>query len=131
MANKTQSDATRRRKEPTARGFLRPGTGRIIVNDKPLEVYFERDTHRRWLIAPLQLTGDVENVDAFITVKGGGKSGQSGAIRMGFARALCGRDPNNREGLKAAGMLTRDARKVERKKYGQPGARKRFQFSKR
>ncbi len=131
MANKTQWYATGRRKEATARVFLRPGSGRIIVNNRALEDYFERDTHRRWLIAPLQLTGDVENVDAYITVKGGGKSGQSGAIRMGFARALCDRDPNNRPGLKAAGMLRRDARKVERKKYGQPGARKRFQFSKR
>jgi small subunit ribosomal protein S9 len=132
-ANNTQTQwyATGRRKEATARVFLRPGSGRIIVNNKALEVYFERDTHRRWLIAPLQLTGDVENMDAYITVKGGGKSGQSGAIRLGFARALCTRDPNNRQGLKAAGMLRRDARKVERKKYGQPGARKRFQFSKR
>ena len=131
MANSTQWYATGRRKEATARVFLRPGSGRIIVNQRELVDYFERDTHRRWLIAPLQLTGDVENVDAYITVRGGGKTGQSGAIRMGFARALCDRDPANRAPLKAAGMLMRDARKVERKKYGQPGARKRFQFSKR
>jgi small subunit ribosomal protein S9 len=131
MSNETQWYATGRRKEATARVFLRPGTGRIVVNQKPMGLYFERDSHRRWLLAPLQLTGDVELVDAYITVKGGGKSGQAGAIRLGFARALCLRDPNNRTDLKAAGMMTRDSRKVERKKYGQPKARKRFQFSKR
>ena len=131
MTTMTQWYATGRRKEATARVFLRPGTGQITVNNRSLVDYFERETHRRWLLGPLNLTNSLDGVDAYITVKGGGKTGQSGAIRMGFARALTERDPNTRAELKAAGMLTRDSRKVERKKYGQPGARARFQFSKR
>jgi len=131
MANITQWYATGRRKESVARVFLRPGTGRIVVNKKPMEEYFERKVSHYIVLQPMQLTENVENVDVYATVNGGGKAGQAGALRLGIARALCERDRNNRPGLKKAGLLTRDAREVERKKYGQPGARKRFQFSKR
>ena len=122
---------TGRRKASVARVFLRPGAGQILVNKKPLDEYFVRDTLKMVLMAPLRLTEDAESVDAHITVAGGGKTGQAGAIRLGLSRALCQKDPNQRGELKKAGFLTRDARVVERKKYGQPGARKRFQFSKR
>ena len=131
MANITQWYATGRRKESIARVFLRPGTGRIVVNKKPMEEYFERKVSHYIVLQPMQLTENVENVDVYATVNGGGKAGQAGALRLGIARALCERDRNDRAGLKKAGLLTRDAREVERKKYGQPGARKRFQFSKR
>ena len=122
---------TGRRKESVARVFLRPGGGQVLVNKKPLDEYFVRESLKQMLMAPLQMTENSEAVDAYITVKGGGKSGQAGAIRLGLSRALCEQDPNQRELLKKSGFLTRDARVVERKKYGQPGARKRFQFSKR
>jgi small subunit ribosomal protein S9 len=101
------------------------------VNKQPLDEYFVRESLKQMLMAPLTMTENAEAVDAYITVKGGGKSGQAGAIRLGLSRALCEQDPNQRELLKKSGFLTRDARVVERKKYGQPGARKRFQFSKR
>jgi len=131
MANITQWYATGRRKESVARVFLRPGTGRIVVNKKPMEEYFERKVSHYIVLQPMQLTENVENVDVYATVNGGGKAGQAGALRLGIARALCERDRNDRPSLKKAGLLTRDSREVERKKYGQPGARKRFQFSKR
>lgn len=126
-----QHYATGRRKTATARVFLRPGNGQMLVNHRPIEEYFERETSKMILRAPLVITNTVESYDIFVTVRGGGKSGQAGAIRHGLARALSKADPNFHTPLKKAGFLTRDARMVERKKYGRPGARKRFQFSKR
>ncbi len=122
---------TGRRKEATARVFLRPGKGRFMVNKTPLSEYFDRESLVMMLTAPLVLTENMDSVDLYITVNGGGKSGQAGAIRLGISRALIERDAASRPMLKKEGFLTRDARAVERKKYGQPGARKRFQFSKR
>jgi small subunit ribosomal protein S9 len=131
MANISQWYATGRRKESTARVFLRPGSGQIVVNKKPMNEYFERPTAHLVVMEPLELTESSEAVDIYATVSGGGKSGQAGALRHGISRALAERNRDHRGVLKKAGLLTRDARKVERKKYGQPGARKRFQFSKR
>ena len=122
---------TGRRKSSTARVFLRPGTGRVFVNKRPLAEYFPRETLVMDLRQPFVMTETGEAMDAYITVKGGGKAGQAGAIRLGIARALIESNPAYRAILKPKGMLTRDARKVERKKYGQAGARARFQFSKR
>ena len=123
--------ATGRRKTATARVFLRPGGGRIQVNGRPCDEYFERETSRMLIRRPLQLTERESLFDVYITVRGGGKSGQAGAILHGLARALTVADPGLRTSLKRAGFLTRDAREVERKKYGKAGARKRFQYSKR
>lgn len=131
MANTTQHYGTGRRKTSTARVYLRPGTGRITVNKRDIDVYFERESTKLVLRYPLELTGETSSYDILINVSGGGKSGQAGAIRLGISRALCEVNASYRELLKGHGLLTRDARKVERKKYGQPGARKRFQFSKR
>jgi len=132
MANQiTQFYGTGRRKNSCARVFLRPGKGRITVNGKDVEDYFERETAKMVLRAPLVITETNESFDAYVTVRGGGKSGQAGAIRHGLSRALIVANPELRPALKKAGFLTRDARMVERKKYGQPGARKRYQFSKR
>jgi small subunit ribosomal protein S9 len=122
---------TGRRKTSTARVFLRPGNGHIFVNGKPLEQYLPRPTLQMDLKQPLELTNNEDKVDATVTVSGGGMSGQAGAIRLGIARALLQQNPEHRPILKKAGLLTRDARKVERKKYGRAGARRRFQFSKR
>lgn len=127
----TQYYGTGRRKTSVARVYLRPGKGEIIVNRTPIEDYFNRESVKQVLKQPLALTGSLENFDILINVKGGGKNGQAGAVRLGIARALCEANPENRSILKSSGLLTRDARKVERKKYGQPGARKKFQFSKR
>lgn len=131
MANLTQYLGTGRRKTSTARVYLRPGTGKIVVNRRDIDLYFERESSKLVIRQPLELTGESGSFDILINVKGGGKSGQAGAVRLGISRALCEANPNHRATLKKAGLLTRDARKVERKKYGQPGARKRFQFSKR
>ncbi len=131
MANVTQYYGTGRRKSATARVFLRPGTGQIIVNSRPVDEYFPRPVLVMDLKQPLQLTESIETFDAFVTVKGGGMTGQAGAIRLGLSRALTLANPEWRAVLKPHGFLTRDARKVERKKYGQAGARRRFQFSKR
>ncbi len=131
MAKLTQYYGTGRRKTSVARVYLRPGHGRITVKGRPIDTYFERESTKLVLRQPLELTESSENYDILINVHGGGKSGQAGAIRLGISRALCEANPEHRAILKANGMLTRDARKVERKKYGQPGARKRFQFSKR
>ena len=122
---------TGRRKTSVARVFLRPGTGRILVNRRQLSDYFPRETLVMDLMQPLDLTESREQFDAYITVTGGGLAGQAGAIRLGIARALCNVNPEHRKALKPLNMLTRDARKVERKKYGRAGARRRFQFSKR
>ena len=122
---------TGRRKSSTARVYLRPGKGNFVVNRTDINTYFNRDSLKLMMNQPLELVNLIDNFDILVNVKGGGKSGQAGAIRLGIARALLQYDPNLRSSLKKQGMLTRDARKVERKKYGQPGARKRFQFSKR
>jgi small subunit ribosomal protein S9 len=122
---------TGRRKTATARVFLRPGTGAVQVNGRDLEGYFPSDILRMVVRQPLVLTETAEKLDVVATVAGGGFTGQAGAVRHGISRALLEFDGALRERLKAAGLLTRDPRKKERKKYGQPGARKRFQFSKR
>ena len=122
---------TGRRKTSTARVYLRPGKGKIVVNRQDLDVYFNRDSLKLMLRQPLELTSTASNFDILVNVKGGGKAGQAGAIRLGISRALLEFNPSLRPDLKKRGMLTRDSRMVERKKYGQPGARKRFQFSKR
>ena len=127
----TQYYATGRRKESTARVFLRPGTGAIKVNQREFAEFFSRETLRILVKSPLLLTETAEQFDVLATVAGGGVSGQAGAIRLGIARALCEFNLELRPRLKKDGMLTRDARAKERKKYGMAGARKRFQFSKR
>lgn len=131
MANLTEWYATGRRKTASARVRLRPGTGRIVVNGEDVDAYFGRPTSVMILSSPLALTEVGDKFDIIVRVSGGGKSGQAGAIRHGIARALCGFDDGLRPALKGAGMLTRDARAKERKKYGLAGARRRFQFSKR
>ena len=122
---------TGRRKCAVARVRLVSGNGAIVINGRPVEELFPRSEHQKTIQAPLQTTGTLEKYNAMIKVVGGGVSGQAGAIRHGISRALCENNPGHRAVLKAAGLLTRDARQVERKKCGQPGARKRFQFSKR
>ncbi|MBP3195138.1 MAG: 30S ribosomal protein S9 [Cardiobacteriaceae bacterium] len=131
MANQEQFYATGRRKTSTARVFMRKGSGNIIVNQKPLDEYFGRETARMIVRQPLEIVGVKENFDFYITVKGGGSSGQAGAIRHGIARVLRSYDENNRTPLRQAGLLTRDAREVERKKVGLHKARKATQYSKR
>jgi len=127
----TQYYGTGRRKSSTARVFLRPGTGKITVNQRELDVYFGRETARMIVRQPLDLTGNTEKFDVYITVKGGGGFGQAGAIRHGITRALMEYDETLRPELRAAGFVTRDAREVERKKVGLRKARKKPQFSKR
>jgi len=122
---------TGRRKTSVARVRLLPGSGRIVVNNRPFENYFLLETLRMVAVAPLVKTDTAAKYDVLVSVKGGGPTGQAGAVRHGLARALLATDANLRAVLKAEGFLTRDARMKERKKYGQPGARKRFQFSKR
>ncbi len=127
----TQSITTGRRKESVARVRIAPGTGNITVNGRPLDEYFGRETSKMILVEPLKLVDQMGKLDVFVNATGGGLSGQAGAIRHGISRALSTFNPEWRPVLKKAGFLTRDARAVERKKYGRPGARKRFQFSKR
>jgi small subunit ribosomal protein S9 len=128
----TQANITvGRRKESVARVRLMPGTGNITINGRTMDEYFGRETSKMILVEPLKLVDQVGKVDIFVNAKGGGLSGQAGAIRHGISRALCELNPEFRPVLKKAGFMTRDARAVERKKYGRPGARKRFQFSKR
>ena len=122
---------TGRRKTAIARVRLASGTGKITVNGRQFENYFPLETLRVTVTQPLAVTGTAEKFDARINVSGGGPNGQAGAVRHGIARALLQFDANLRGALKAEGLLTRDSRMKERKKYGQPGARKRFQFSKR
>lgn len=131
MGTPIQFYGTGRRKSSIARVYLRPGHGRIVVNKLPIDSYFERESSKLILRQPLELTETTGDYDIYVNVCGGGKSGQAGAVRLGISRALCEANPDLRAALKHAGLLTRDARRVERKKYGQPGARKRFQFSKR
>ncbi len=123
--------ATGRRKSAVARVRLIPGTGKVTVNGRSLETYFPRATSRMVLMQPLVLTESEGKFDLSINVCGGGGSGQADAVKHGISRALCRADVGMRPALKKAGFLTRDARVKERKKYGQPGARKRFQYSKR
>ena len=128
----TQANITvGRRKESVARVRLMPGTGNITINGRTMDVYFGRETSKMILVEPLKLVDQMGKLDIFVTARGGGLSGQAGAIRHGISRALVEMNAEYRPILKKAGFMTRDARAVERKKYGQPGARKRFQFSKR
>ncbi len=123
--------ATGRRKTSTARVFLRPGTGQIAVNSRSFESFFPTEVLRTQVRTPLLLTETADKFDVLATVAGGGVSGQAGAVRLGIARALIEYNTELRKRLKKEGLLTRDARIKERKKYGMAGARKRFQFSKR
>lgn len=127
----THYNATGKRKTAIARVRLRLGAGNILVNGRPMDEFFPRDTLRIAVREPLELTNSAGRYDIAAKVIGGGPTGQAGALRHGIARALERLDPNLRPVLKRAGLLTRDARKKERKKYGQKGARARFQFSKR
>ncbi len=122
---------TGRRKTSVARVRLKPGQGQILINRQPAEKYFDSKTHQQKIRKPLEATSTANKFDIHINVKGGGYTGQSGAIIHGVARALIAADIDLKSTLSKAGFLTRDSRMVERKKYGQPGARKRFQFSKR
>ena len=134
MATDTKTNeflGTGRRKTSIARVRLASGTGKITVNGRPFENYFPLETLRSTVSHPLVVTGNTEKFDVRINVTGGGPNGQAGAMRHGIARALILADANLRGPLKAEGLLTRDPRMKERKKYGQPGARKRFQYSKR
>ena len=122
---------TGRRKDSVARVYLRPGEGNIVVNKRPLEEYFGRDTLKMILRQPLEITDSLKKFDIIVNVHGGGLSGQAGDIRHGISRAPLLAMEDSRGALKKEGMLTRDSRKVERKKYGQPGSRKKYQYSKR
>ncbi|MCC7381768.1 MAG: 30S ribosomal protein S9 [Deltaproteobacteria bacterium] len=123
--------ATGRRKEAVARVWLKPGSGTVLINKRPIDNYFGRETLKMILRQPFEVTESMERWDVSVNVTGGGLSGQAGAIRHGITRALIKAEPGLRSVLKKAGYVTRDPRRVERKKYGRPGARKRFQFSKR
>ena len=131
MADTIQNYGTGRRKSATARVFIRPGTGEIVVNKRKFEDYFQNEVHRMVIRQPLHLTDSVGKFDILVNVDGGGPAGQAGAVRHGLTRALIELNPDFRTRLKKAGFVTRDPRAKERKKYGQKGARKRFQFSKR
>ena len=126
-----QYNATGRRKTSVARVTMFPGTGQIIVNDKPVDTYFPRETLRMVIRQPIELAGITGKYDIKAKVIGGGLTGQAGAVRHGIARAIVDMNSDLRVKLKKEGFLTRDPREKERKKYGQKGARKRFQFSKR
>ncbi len=126
-----QYNATGRRKTSVARVTMAPGSGEITVNDKPADVYFPRETLRMVIRQPIDLAGITGKYDVRVKVVGGGLSGQAGAVRHGIARAIVDMNSDLRPRLKKEGFLTRDPREKERKKYGQKGARKRFQFSKR
>jgi small subunit ribosomal protein S9 len=122
---------TGRRKTSTARVYIQPGSGQIVVNERPLDQYFGRETARMVVRQPLDVAEARDRFDVQVTVRGGGPSGQAGAIRHGIARALVEYDEGLRQSLRRAGFLTRDAREVERKKVGLRKARKRPQYSKR
>jgi small subunit ribosomal protein S9 len=126
-----QNYGTGRRKTATARVFLRPGTGEVTVNGRSLDDYFPNEVLKMVIKQPLMLTETTERFNVVVTVEGGGSAGQAGAIRHGITRALMEHNNELRDRLKSAGLVTRDPRKKERKKYGQKGARARFQFSKR
>ena len=122
---------TGRRKSAVARVFIRQGTGKFVVNDKPVDEFFTRETGRMVVRQPLKLANHEATFDIMVNVQGGGESGQAGAVRHGISRALVAYEPGLRTALKPGGFLTRDPRAVERKKYGKPKARRSFQFSKR
>src|SRR5262245_49039897 len=126
-----QSYGTGRRKSAVARVYLRPGSGTITVNGKPVDEFFSRETGRMIVRQPLQVTNTLASFDILVNVDGGGESGQAGAVRHGISRALIEHDAELKPALKKAGLVTRDAREVERKKVGLHKARKRHQFSKR
>jgi len=130
-ATSNRTYATGKRKTAIARVWLSPGSGQVTVNDRPADKYFERETSIMVMKQALELIEATDQFDVWATVHGGGHSAQAEAMRHGISRALIAMDPERRSVLKRAGFLTRDARKKERKKYGQPGARKRFQYSKR
>ncbi len=123
--------ATGKRKSAVARVWMKPGTGEITINKRPLAQYLNRDADQNAVMEPLELVNLGDKFDFYINVRGGGIAGQAGAIRHGITRVLVDLDPSLRDSLKKAGFLTRDSRMKERKKYGQPGARARFQYSKR
>lgn len=125
------AQGTGRRKTAVARVYARKGKGQIVINGKPGSDYFTRTDYRNLIQLPLKMTDNLKSYDFYIRVTGGGMTGQAGACSHGITRALLVIDENNRPALKANGLITRDSRMVERKKYGQRGARRRFQFSKR
>jgi len=131
MPTDTRTYATGKRKTASARVYIKPGTGQITVNKRKFEDYFVRETSQMIAKQPLELLEAIDQFDVIVNVRGGGNAAQAEAVRHGIARALVAADAERRPSLKRAGYLTRDSRKVERKKYGQPGARKRFQYSKR
>jgi len=131
MAAQDHYYGTGRRKSAVARVFLRPGKGQIVVNGKPVDQFFSRETGRMIVRQPLDLANHLKTFDILVNVHGGGESGQAGAVRHGISRALVAYEPALRAALKPGGFLTRDPRAVERKKYGRPKARRSFQFSKR
>jgi small subunit ribosomal protein S9 len=131
VAAAVQYYGTGRRKTSTARVFLRPGNGTLTINRRTFEAFFPTESLRMQIKTPLVLTETADKFDILATVAGGGVSGQAGAVRLGIARALVEYNLELRKALKSGGLLTRDARAKERKKYGMAGARKRFQFSKR
>ena len=131
MSDLIQYYGTGRRKTAAARVYLRPGTGNVQVNRKSFDQYFPNEALKMIIRQPLVITETADKFDIYVRVRGGGPTGQAGALRHGIARALVVYNPELRVKLKEAGFLTRDSREVERKKYGRPGARKRFQFSKR
>lgn len=131
MAAATVYYATGRRKTSSARVFMTPGTGKVTINGKDMNDYLKRPSSKAHMNFPLELTSQKGKLDIRVTVKGGGESGQAGAIRHGISRALTKYDETLRDSLKKAGLLTRDSRMVERKKYGLKGARRASQFSKR
>jgi small subunit ribosomal protein S9 len=123
--------ATGKRKNSIARVWMMPGSGKITINDKPMDQYFGRDVLKMIIRQPFEVTGTQDKFDVLVSVLGGGNSGQAGAIRHGISKALLAVDAESRGKLRKEGLLTRDPRAKERKKYGQKGARARFQFSKR
>jgi len=132
MATKTEIwSATGRRKESTARVWIKPGSGKVVINAREIERYFGRPALRMIMNQPIEVAEQVGKIDISANVRGGGLAGQAGAIRLGISRALCEMNAELRSALKKAGFLTRDSREVERKKYGRAGARKRFQYGKR
>ncbi len=126
-----KAHAVGRRKCAVARVYMSEGTGKVLINRRTVDNYFEKGTSQYVVNQPLNLLNISGNYDILVNVKGGGTTGQAGAVRLGISRALLKLDPTMRPSLKKAGFLSRDARKVERKKYGMSGARKRYQFSKR
>jgi small subunit ribosomal protein S9 len=131
MAAPVQYAAIGRRKTSISRVYLRPGSGKVIVNKREIADYFPLDFRRRQILLPFEITETAGQFDVLVNVRGGGLTGQAEATRLGIARALLVFNDEYRKALRDAGLLTRDPRMVERKKYGRPKARKRFQFSKR